>query len=289
MDFFAPIVDDPYDFGRIAAANAFSDLFAMGATPLLALNLVAWPREPEMLELLGETVRGGGEVAKEAGALVLGGHSIDDKEPKFGMVTVGEAHPSEIVSNAAAQPGDLLVLTKPLGTGILATGLKQDAITEDDMREAVRVMAALNAPGARAMRTLGGSIHAATDVTGFGFLGHLSNMLEASGRSAKIFAGSLPVYDAVAPLIEQNVVPGGTRRNLTAIDRFTAWENSVSDFHRILLADAQTSGGLLIAVEPSRVDALVAELKCQGAPVAAVVGEVLPQEASLATVTAAAR
>ena len=287
VDFFAPIVDDPYQFGRIAAANAFSDLFAMGATPLLALNLVAWPRDPDMLQLLGETMRGGADVAREAGALILGGHSIDDKEPKFGMVTIGEAHPSEIVTNANARPGDVLVLTKPLGTGILATGLKRDAITEEDMQEAIRVMAALNADAARAMRSLGGAVHAATDVTGFGLLGHLSNMLESSAQSAKIFAGSLPVFELVKPLIEQNVVPGGTQRNLEAINKFTAWEDSVNEVDKILLADAQTSGGLLIAVDRSRADALVADLQCRKTAAAAVIGEVIPRGDTLAIVTAA--
>ena len=286
VDFFAPIVDDAYTFGVIAATNAFSDLYAMGATPLLALNLVAWPREPAMLELLGETIKGGFDVAREAGAFVLGGHSIDDKEPKFGMVTIGEVHPAEVIGIAGAHAGDVLVLTKPLGTGILSTALKQDLIAEPGMATAVRVMSTLNAGAARAMRALGDAVHAATDVTGFGLVGHLRNLLEASGVSARIRARDVPVFEDVRSFIEQEVVPGGTRRNLAAANEFTRWEDDVGNADRLLLADAQTSGGLLIAVDPAHADELVGALKAELTPAAAVIGEVVPRGDALIEVAA---
>ena len=275
VDFFAPIVDDPYAFGVIAATNAFSDLYAMGATPLFALNLVAWPRAPEMLELLGEAIKGGLDTAARAGAFVLGGHSIDDPEPKLGMVVIGEVHPDRIVDNAGARPGDALVLTKPLGTGVLSTALKRSLITEAEMAWPVEVMSTLNAGAARAMAELGDAIHAATDVTGFGLLGHLHNLLAASGVAARIPAETAPVFDRVREFIDDGVVPGGTQRNLAAIEEFTTWDAGVSDVDRLVLSDAQTSGGLLIAVDAARTDDLVAALERNETPVAVVVGEVV--------------
>ncbi len=282
LDFFTPIVDDPYAFGTIAAANSFSDLYAMGATPLFALNLVGWPRDPTMLELLGETLRGGFDVAKEAGAFILGGHSIDDAEPKYGMVAVGDVEPGKVMSNAGARVGDELVLTKPLGTGILSTALKRDAIGESEMAEAVRVMSTLNAGGARAMRAVGDAAHAATDVTGYGLLGHLTNVLEASGKSARIDVAALPVFDRVPELIEQGVVPGGTARNLETANEITRWADDISQVERTLVCDAQTSGGLLIAVDPDATDQLVAELNREQTPVAVRIGEIV--ERSTATI-----
>jgi len=274
LDFFTPIVDDAYAFGAIAAANAFSDVYAMGAKPLFALNLVAWPRDPEMLELLAETVRGGSDTAARAGALVLGGHSVDDPEPKYGMVAIGEAHPAEIRTVSRAVPGDMLVLTKPLGTGILSTALKRDAIQEREMAAAVTAMSTLNADAADAMRALGDAVHAATDVTGFGLLGHLRNMVTASRRRARIHTSQLPVFEHVKALIEAGHVPGGTKRNQEQADEYTTWGRDVGASMRTLVCDAQTSGGLLIAVAPDRTDQLVAELKKRGTPSAAVIGEI---------------
>lgn len=275
VDFFTPIVDDPYDFGAIAAANAFSDIYAMGARPLFALNLVAWPRDPTMLELLGLAIDGGVDIAAKAGALVLGGHSIDDREPKYGMVAVGDVHPDKIIDNAGARSGDTLVLTKPIGTGILSTALKRDAITEDDMTGPVEVMTTLNAGAASAMAELEGAVHAATDVTGYGLLGHLYAMLSASGVEARVRVASVPVFDGVRALIERGMVPGGTKRNLTASDDYTTWAGGQNEVDRLLLADAQTSGGLLIAVDPSRTDDLIAALRANDTPAAAVIGEVV--------------
>ena len=277
VDFFTPIVDDPYDFGTIAAANSLSDVYAMGAKPLFALNLVAWPRDPAMLELLGKTMEGGAEVARRAGALVLGGHSIDDPEPKYGMLVVGEVHPEKIVDNAGARPGDRLVLTKPIGTGILSTALKRDAIGEADMKYPVKVMSTLNAGAANAMTATGA--RAATDVTGYGLLGHLHNMLAASGVAARVTNESVPVLDGVRELIEQGVVPGGTKRNLAANTEYTTWGAEVSEVDQLLLADAQTSGGLLIAVDAAQTDELLAALQREETPVAVVIGEVVAGEA----------
>lgn len=275
VDFFAPIVDDPRAFGAIAGANAFSDLYAMGATPLLALNLVAWPRDPAMLELLGETLDGGLAAAQKAGAFVLGGHSIDDKEPKYGMVTVGEVHPDRVISNAGAQPGDALILTKPIGTGILSTALKRDIIAESDMKYAIEVMSHLNAGAASAMQGFGSSVHAATDVTGFGLLGHLRNMLEASGQSARVSVHQVPLFHGVLDLADRDVVPGGTKTNLEHAAEVTGWADGISAAEQLLLCDAQTSGGMLIAVDKSESENLVRALERHATPVAVQVGEVI--------------
>ena len=250
VDFFTPIVDDPRAFGRIAAANALSDLYAMGAHPLFVLNLVAWPRSPEVLALLGEVLRGGSEIAAEAGVLVLGGHSIDDAEPKYGMVAVGEAHPERLLTNRGARVGDQLVLTKPLGTGILATALKRDLLAEEGMAEAVRWMTTLNAGAMRAALDVGAGVRACTDVTGFGLLGHLHTLLEASGVAARIVGADVPLLADAAALAAQGAVPGGSTRNREAADAYVTWASTIDDPLRTLLCDAQTSGGLLLSVAP---------------------------------------
>jgi len=272
VDFFTPLVDDAYDFGRIAAANAFSDVYAMGATPLLALNLVGWPRETLPFDLLGDILRGGADVAREAGAFVAGGHSVDDPEPKYGMVVIGEAHPERVVRNAGAQPGDALVLTKPIGTGVLTTALKRDLLTEADLAPAVAVMTTLNAGAARAMGGVG--VHAATDVTGFGLLGHLRVMLEASGVAAELTARAVPLLPRAREAAARGAIPGGSQRNMESLADAVTFAADIDPSDRMLLADAQTSGGLLIAVTPDRCAALVAALEREHAPAAAVIGRV---------------
>ena len=272
VDFFTPVVDDAYDFGRIAAANAFSDVYAMGATPLLALNLVGWPRDTLPYELLGDVLRGGADIAKEAGAFVLGGHSVDDPEPKYGMVAIGEVHPHRILTLAKARAGDALVLTKPIGTGVLTTALKRDLATAADIAPAVASMTTLNAGGARALRAIGGGVHAATDVTGFGLLGHLHNMLAASGVSAEVDAASVPLLPKALELAERGAIPGGTKRNREALTPHVQFAAGVSEPIRVLLCDAQTSGGLLIAVDADRANALVAALEREGTPAAVRIG-----------------
>lgn len=273
VDFFTPIVDDAYDFGRIAAANALSDVYAMGATPLFALNLVGWPRDTLPYELLGEVIRGGSDIAKEAGAFVLGGHSVDDPEPKYGMVAIGEVHPDRITTLASAQVGDVLVLTKPIGTGVLTTALKRDLATAPDLAAAVTSMATLNAGAARAMLAHGA--RAATDVTGFGLLGHLHNMLTASGVSAELDAAAVPLLPKAADLAARGAIPGGTKRNRDALAEHVRFDAAVPEAIRVLLFDAQTSGGLLIAVPPDRTDELIAALKREKTPAAARIGRIV--------------
>jgi selenide,water dikinase len=272
VDFFTPIVDDPYDFGRVAATNAFSDVYAMGGTPLFALNLVGWPRDKLPFELLGDVVRGGADVARAAGAFVLGGHSVDDPEPKYGMVVIGEVHPERVVTNAGARPGDALVLTKPIGTGILTTALKRDLLPAAALAEAVGVMTTLNAGAARAMLAVG--VHAATDVTGFGLLGHLHNMLRASEVGAELSAADVPVLSGARDMIAKGAVPGGTKRNLESLREAVRFADTVSDADRTLLGDAQTSGGLLLAVAPEHAERLREALAREGTPAAAVIGRV---------------
>jgi selenide,water dikinase len=282
VDFFTPIVDDAYDFGRIAAANAFSDVYAMGGAPLFALNLVGWPRERLPFELLGDVLRGGSDVARAAGAFVLGGHSVDDPEPKYGMVVIGEVHPDRLVTNAGARPGDALVLTKPIGTGILTTALKRDLLPAAALADAVRVMTTLNAGAARAMLSVGP--HAATDVTGFGLLGHLHNLLRASEVAAELVAADVPVFPGTREMLAQGAVPGGTTRNLESLHDAVRFAESVSDADRTLLADAQTSGGLLIAVAAERVERLCGALARETAPAAALIGHVTAGAAGTITV-----
>ncbi|MGH7730915.1 MAG: selenide, water dikinase SelD [Candidatus Eiseniibacteriota bacterium] len=274
--FFSPVVDRAYDFGRIAAANALSDIYAMGATPLFTLNLVGWPRDTLPLELLGEVLQGGNDVVREAGAMVLGGHSVDDPEPKYGMVAVGEVHPDRIITNARAQPGDALVLTKPIGTGVLTTALKRDLLTETELEPAVEAMTTLNAGAARAMTAVG--VHAATDVTGFGLLGHLHTLLAASGAAAEVSAQAVPLLPLAHVMAERGAIPGGTTRNMESLAETVTFADGVGRFDRVLLADAQTSGGLLIAVPEARVAALVAALERERTPAAAVVGRVVEGE-----------
>ena len=271
-DFFTPIVDDPYDFGRIAAANALSDIYAMGARPLFALNLVAFPRELLDQNILSEILRGGSEIALQAGIAIIGGHSIDDKEPKYGLCVIGEIDPRLLKRNATAQPGDMLVLTKPIGTGIVSTALKKDAAPAEVIDAAIRSMTTLNRPAAEAMLRVGAS--AATDVTGFGLIGHLSSMLRASNVAARMRASLIPLLPGVRELAQAGHIAGGTRRNLEDAQSMVDWGDDVSEIDRLLLCDAQTSGGLLISVPAERLDDLIKALRDAGAPAAAVVGDI---------------
>jgi selenide, water dikinase len=272
VDFFTPIVDDPSAWGAIAAANALSDIYAMGATPLFGLNLVGWPREQLPFEVLGKVLEGAAAVARKAKCLILGGHSIDSVEPTFGMAVVGEVHPDRMLTNAGACVGDRLVLTKPLGTGILATALKRDALLETGMTEAVRSMITLNDGAARAALRVG--VSAATDVTGFGLLGHLTNILDASKVAAEIAFDSVPVLPHTRNLASRGVIPGGTQRNLAAADR-VEWASDLTVTDRYLCVDAQTSGGLLLVVPPEHETALLAALIEEETPAAAVIGRIV--------------
>ncbi len=260
VDYFTPIVDDAYDWGRIAAANALSDVYAMGAQPLTALQLVGWPRDTLSFELLGDVLRGGADVMVDAGCVIIGGHSIDDREPKYGFAVTGTIHPDRIVTNAGARRGDGLVVTKPLGTGIAATALKAGECPEELRRNVTESMIALNAGAAQAMVEVG--VNAATDVTGFGLAGHLMEMLTASGLSAVLETEALPVFEGVGDLLDAGHFPGGSARNLASIDPHLHGDVD-HDFRRII-ADAQTSGGLLISVPAASVADLVSAISAHG-------------------------
>ncbi len=262
VDFFTPIVDDPFDFGRIAAANALSDIYAMGARPLFALNLVSFPRSLLGQGLLREIIRGGAEKALEAGIGVLGGHSVDDAEPKYGMAVLGEADPARIFANDQAADGDDLILTKPLGTGIVATAVKKEACPPGVLKEATRWMARLNRGAAQAAAAVG--IRAATDVTGYGLLGHLANLLEASGVSAVVDGRKVPVIEGASELARAGYVPGGTRRNELDAGARLSISGDVSKTTLTLLCDAQTSGGLILSCPPSKAERLARRLRESG-------------------------
>ncbi|GAC1403378.1 MAG: selenide, water dikinase SelD [Candidatus Velthaea sp.] len=259
VDFFTPIVDDPYDFGRIAAANSLSDIYAMGATPLTALNICAFPVDDLDHDILARILLGGAEIARAAGVAILGGHTVKDAEPKYGMAVTGTVHPDRVVTNAGARPGDLLLLTKPIGTGILSTALKRGTIAAAAMARAVVQMIRLNDLAAKAMVAHGA--HAATDVTGFGLLGHAGEMARASRVALTIEANAVLTYERVLDLIAEGVVPGGTRDNAREHAAFTTFEATVDEPHRILLSDATTSGGLLIAADPADAPHILRDLE----------------------------
>ncbi len=263
-DFFPPMVDDPVDFGRIAAANALSDLYAMGARPLFALNLVAFPRELLASGLLDRILEGVAMMATQAGVPLVGGHSVDDREPKVGLVAIGEAREGDLIRNDRARPGDLLVLTKALGTGVITTALKRrpaplseeprDPALERALTAAVDSMTTLNEAASRAALRCG--VRAGTDVTGFGFLGHLSRMLRASGVAGRIEAGAVPLLEGAEALAAAGNLPDGTLRNYRDLAPFVIFGAEVSEVRQLLFHDAQTSGGLLLAVPPEGVHRL---------------------------------
>jgi len=257
VDFFTPIVNDPFDWGRIAAANAFSDVYAMGGRPAMAMNLVAWPIQELSLDLLARVLEGGAVVAREAGVTILGGHSIHDPEPKYGMAVTGFVDPDRIIRNSTIRPGDILFLTKPLGLGIITTAVKRGEASPDQVGLAVQTMTTLNAAAAEAMLEAG--VSAATDVTGFGLLGHLHIALAASGVAARVDAGAVPLLPGTLELAERGIVPSGTNSNHEFVTPSVDWGTLPSP-EQLILADAQTSGGLLIAVPERRADTLREEL-----------------------------
>ena len=271
VDFFTPITDDPYEFGVIAAANSLSDVYAMGGKPLVALNIVGFPAELAV-DMLGDVLKGGYDKAAEAGCLIVGGHTVDDSEPKYGLSVVGLIEPGKEVSNAKAQPGDVLVLTKPIGTGIITTGCKQGITPDDILKNAVDVMANLNKGAAEAMMRVG--INSCTDITGFGLMGHLRGMTRGSKVGAIINASDVPVLPGVWDLLGKNVVPGGTFRNMNGVEDSVDWDKSLTDQQRLLMCDAQTSGGLLISVTKDKVEKLLSELEISGVETRVIVGEI---------------
>ena len=272
LDFITPVVEDAEAFGRVAATNSISDVYAMGGRPIFALNVVNFPREKLPLHYLESILRGGAAVATEAGIPILGGHSVDDPELKYGMVVLGLVHPDRVVTNAGARVGDVLVLTKPLGIGIITTAIKADVADEGTVAGALQLMTTLNRAAAEAMVAVG--VHAATDVTGFGLLGHLTELVEASGVGARVHAARVPVLPGARALAERGLIPGGSRRNRDSLAEALRWADDVDDLTQLILCDAQTSGGLLIAVPPERADALVARLEAGGTLCAARIGEI---------------
>jgi selenium donor protein len=273
VDFFTPIADDPFDFGAISAANSLSDIYAMGARPLFALSVVGFPSRRLPLRVLERILEGAAEVAAEAGIAILGGHTVDDTEPKFGLVVTGVVHPQRVVTNAGARPGDDLVLTKPIGTGILATAVKRGLADEAVARRLVATMRRLNKDAAEAMGETGAN--ACTDVTGFGLLGHLREMAVASGTHVEIEAAAVPILEPAREMAAADVVPGGTLENLEHVEPFVDWAPGLSRVDRVLLADAQTSGGLLVALPSERTETLLHALAGRGMEEACRIGRVL--------------
>ena len=251
VDFFAPIVDDPYHFGRVAAANALSDVFAMGGEPLTAMNIVGFPAGTLPLEVLSEILRGGQDAVREAGAVIVGGHTIIDEEVKYGLAVTGRVHPMRLLTNAAAMPGDVLVLTKPLGTGLVATAGKRGTASEADLEAMIASMETLNAVASRAAVALG--VRCATDVTGFGLLGHASHIARASRVALAIDVAALPVLNGAREAFARGDGTGGGARNAAFVEGIVRW-GAVSDVDRAILLDPQTSGGLLVALPAGRVD-----------------------------------
>jgi selenide,water dikinase len=271
VDFFTPVVDDPYLFGQIAAANALSDVYAMGGDPLTAMNIVCFPTRSGDPEVLAAILRGGLDKLKEAGAVLLGGHSVEDAEPKYGLAVTGVCHPARVITNAGARPGDLLVLTKPLGTGVITTALKAECAPPEAFRAAAEAMTALNRDASLAMREVG--VHACTDITGFGLLGHALEMARAGGVALRFAAGAVPLLPGARDLAAQGFVPGGTYANRQYLAGHVTFDPAVPEELQMLLYDPQTSGGLLMAVAPERLAALLNALRRRNVA-AAVVGRV---------------
>ena len=274
VDYFTPIVDDPYAFGQIAAANSLSDVYAMGARPIAMLSIVGFPKDKLPLGILGEILKGGAEKGREAGVSVVGGHSIDDAEPKVGYAVAGLVHPDRVWKNVGARPGDALILTKPLGTGIISTAIKQAKAAPATVEVAIRTMATLNRAAAEAAAEV--PVHAVTDVTGFGLLGHLREMTGGSGVRAYLSAGSIPLLPDVVALAQAGYVPGGTKRNLRAVAASVRWDPSIPEPLRAVIGDAQTSGGLLFATPDS--SGLLRALGKAGVADARLIGEVVADD-----------
>jgi selenide,water dikinase len=271
VDFFPPIVDDPFIFGQIAAANSLSDIYAMGAKPIAALNVVGFPSDLDM-SILGEILKGGASKALEAGIVIAGGHSVVDAEPKYGLSVTGIVHPGSQTANSTSKPGDLLLLTKPIGTGIITTAGKQKKVRPEVLENAVTIMAALNKSASESMISVG--VNACSDVTGFGLLGHLREMMEGSSLGALIYKSKVPVIEGTMDLLKQGIVPGGTMRNLDSLKSTVCWDKEISENDKILLSDAQTSGGLLISVNPNKADKLQQSLSETGTLSNQIIGEV---------------
>ncbi len=273
VDYITPVVDDPYSCGLIAAANSLSDIYAMGATPLFALNIVGFPVGSLSLSILEEILRGGADKVREAGASIIGGHSTDDPEPKYGLVVTGLIDPAKIFKNSTALIGDDLVLTKPLGIGIITTGIKRGKVAQPAIDAAIALMAALNKDASEAMVAVGA--HACTDVTGFGLLGHLHEMTAGSKVGARVSLSKVPVLSETWELVQEGICPGGTRRNYESLQGAIVWDPVIRQEAQLILCDAQTSGGLLIAVPKEKSATLLRRLQERQTPASALIGEII--------------
>jgi selenide,water dikinase len=283
-DFFTPIVDAPYDFGAIAAANALSDIYAMGARPLLALNLVGFPDDKLPVEVLADILRGAADKAAEAGIAIAGGHTIKSEEPTFGLCAVGTVHPDKVLANSAARVGDMLVLTKPIGLGIITTAAKNNEDEQGAIGQAIRLMSTLNKAAASVMREF--DVHALTDITGFGLLGHLRNMTSGSNVHARIWAEAVPVIPAARQYVSKGIAPGGTHANWRFLRDWVSFESALPREEQLLLCDAQTSGGLLACVSPDHAARLIQALQNAGVETAALIGQIEDGPAGKITVSA---
>ena len=282
IDFFTPIVDDPYTFGSISAANSLSDIYAMGAKPIFALNIVGFPTNRLPISVLDEILKGAQDKAREAGIPIIGGHSVDDLEPKFGLAVSGVVHPHKVITNSHSQPGDVLILTKPIGTGIIATALKQGLVTEAQAQPTIESMLTLNRITAEVMQKVG--VHSCTDVTGFGLLGHLVGMMKGANTSAIIEAKLVPVFEGVLEQVTAGIIPGGTKNNYEYTMPYVSYSDKISQSLKMILNDAQTSGGLLIAVAAAKKEKLLHLLNQNGIISAVKIGSVVESKKPLITV-----
>jgi selenide,water dikinase len=273
IDFFTPIVDDPYDFGQITVANALSDVYAMGGKPLTALNIVCFPINKLDISILKDMLKGGIDKMKEAGVTLVGGHSIDDAELKYGLSVTGTVHPERLVTNSGAKVGDKLILTKPLGTGIISTALKAGKVSKETVAKMTKYMAALNKKASELMQEVG--VHACTDITGFGLLGHACQLAHNSQVGIKINPSSVPVFTEVEEFAKAGLCPGGLYRNREFYGKMVEFSKQVPDYIQDILFDAQTSGGLLISLAPEKAELLVGRLKKAGVRDTAIIGEII--------------
>ena len=282
VDFFTPIVDDPYQFGQIAAANSLSDIYAMGGKPLFALNIVGFPIKELPNSMLTEILQGGADKADEAGITIVGGHSINDKEPKYGLVVTGEVKKNQFIRNDTAKEGDILVLTKPLGTGIIATAIKKGKADKSIINDAIQVMTTLNKSAAEIMEGL--EVNAATDITGYGLLGHLSEMCKGSNVSAEIHSSEIPFINGTTELAERGFIPGGSKQNFKTSENYTKFSESMSEIEKFILADAQTSGGLLVSLSENQANEFLNRFRDETGMEASIIGKIFEKGKDTITV-----
>jgi len=282
VDFFTPVVDDPFEFGAIAAANALSDIYAMGGKPLFALNIVGFPIKRLSINILESILEGARKISEQANIQILGGHTIEDTEPKYGMAVTGIAHPDKILSNSNAQPGDVIILTKPIGTGIISTGIKRGQADATITRSTIDVMKQLN----KTASEIAGKypVNACTDVTGFGLLGHLLEMLKASKVSAEVYHDRVPVIPGTIKLVQLGLLPGGTKNNRKYYGRWLQWKDAVPETHKYILCDAQTSGGLLFAIPEKQSRKFHQDLLDNGIEYASIIGHIVQDPSSKITI-----